>query len=408
MKAEHLVIDSCALIKNVDIASMADNMYTCPDVVSEVRDRAVRRMLAVLPYELRVVKPAPEVVQKIVAAAKVTGDYRSLSHTDIQVLALTYELAKTHGESPKDTVNKNTDQIQMGGSIKADLSIPGFYLPRNDKKNSVEERKTSKKFGDDETSINDVKQGANNDVIDETKNADEADDVSKSIEILQLDPVVVSNPGSVKEEEGYADDGSSSDDEGGWITPSTLREWSKDAAGEVKVACMTRDFAMQNVLKKLNLHIASVDGKLIRSLRSYVLRCHACFEITKIMTKQFCPKCGNKTLKRVPVELGPDGSMKMFFSKNPRVLNPKGLQHSLPLPRGGKHANNPILVEDQRLPQNRLPRKALARTDVWSENYECDLSPFASRDVDSKAFRLGIRADRSRKSDSGTRFIRRK
>ena len=407
MKAEHLVIDSCALIKHVDIASIACSMYTCPDVVSEIRDRTVRRMLSVLPYELRVVTPSSETVQKIIASSKVTGDYRSLSHTDIQVLALTYELAQKHGEAPKDAIEKNTDEIQMGGSVKADLSIPGFYLPKKNSNSTV-----ARDFADATSSSDDIKlENHSNDAT----NSDDKTEVNivGSLTNLKLKNDEEANQKLHAESSSDADDeglgSSSDDDEGGWITPSKLRELNQIGEEDrVKVACITRDFAMQNVLKKLNLHIVSVDGKVIRSLRSYVLRCHACFEVTKVMTKVFCPKCGNKTLKKVPVELKPDGTMKMFFSRNPKVLNPKGLQHSLPLPRGGKHADNPILVEDQRLPHNRLPRKALARTDVWSENYECDLSPFANRDVDSKAFRLGLRTDRNRKGSSGTRFIKRK
>ena len=372
MKAEHLVIDSCAFIKLTDISSIAEHVYTCPDVVKEVRDRAVRRMLSVLPYELILISPAPESVQKIIDASKTTGDYRSLSHTDIQVLALTYELSMKHGESPNDELIKNTDVIQMGGSIKADLSIPGFYLPSN-------------KHEDNEAESNDTSTDAN---ISETMNALQLEDDDSS--------------------SGKDNDGGGSF--GGWITPAKLRELNRnqECGPPVKVACITRDFAMQNVLKKMEMNIVSVDGKLIRSVRSYVLRCHACYEVTKITTKVFCPKCGNKTLKRVPVELAEDGTMKMFFSRNPKVLSRKGLKPSIPLPRGGKHANNPILVEDQRVPQNRLPRKALAKTDVWAENYECEVSPFAPTDVDSRAFRLGIRASSNRKSGSGTRFLKRR
>lgn len=47
---------------------------------------------------------------------------------------------------------------------------------------------------------------------------------------------------------------------------------------------------------------------------------------TTNMNKVFCPHCGNQTLKKVAVTLNEDGSIKMHFSKNPKVLNSKGLR----------------------------------------------------------------------------------
>lgn len=49
---------------------------------------------------------------------------------------------------------------------------------------------------------------------------------------------------------------------------------------------------------------------------------------TSDMTKVFCPHCGNKTLKKVAVSVSEDGSLHMHFSRNPKVLNPRGLRVS--------------------------------------------------------------------------------
>ena len=70
-----------------------------------------------------------------------------------------------------------------------------------------------------------------------------------------------------------------------------------------QVACMTTDFTMQNVLKHMNLELVSVEGRRIREVRRFVLRCFGCFQVTPHMDKSFCPWCGNKTLKRVSVTL---------------------------------------------------------------------------------------------------------
>lgn len=46
------------------------------------------------------------------------------------------------------------------------------------------------------------------------------------------------------------------------------------------------------------------------------------------MSRVFCPHCGNKTLKKVSVTVSDDGTLRMHFSRNPKVLNPRGLRVS--------------------------------------------------------------------------------
>lgn len=46
------------------------------------------------------------------------------------------------------------------------------------------------------------------------------------------------------------------------------------------------------------------------------------------MSRVFCAHCGNKTLKKVSVTVSDDGTLHMHFSRNPKVLNPRGLRVS--------------------------------------------------------------------------------
>lgn len=187
-----------------------------------------------------------------------------------------------------------------------------------------------------------------------------------------------------------------SDDGGGWITPGNIKQIQQEmkqcaVPKDVRVGCVTTDFAMQNVLLQMGLHVLAVNGMLIREARSYILRCHGCFKTTSDMSRVFCAHCGNKTLKKVSVTVSDDGALRMHFSRNPKVLNPRGLRYSLPTPKGGKYAINPHLTEDQRFPQLRLSRKARQKTDVFAPDYVAGVSPFAENDISSRSATLQVR-----------------
>lgn len=397
MKTKYLIADSAAFIRHCNLKELSETVYTCEEVVGEIKDSATKQRLQVLPYELKFKSPGPKFFNKVVEIAKITGDYASLSVTDLKVLALTYQLQCEFDCDPIEDVDaKNIvkkDQIQVGGgSVKEDLKIPGFYIPSsNNKKKNI-----------------DV-QNENGDEHDDGNKQITQEDIEKFEESLVLSS---ENEGvSVGDENGddwitpsNLDEIEEDENDDGWITPAKLAEMEESRLKEEKdtvkvVACLTTDFSMQNVLFKMKLNVISVDGLLIKNVRSYLLRCYGCFKTTSKMNKKFCPTCGHDTLKRVPIQVQDDGSIKMFFSRNPKVLSKRGKKYSLPTPKGGKHSMNPILCEDQRIPHNFAPKKSLMKTDVWNESYDTNSSPFASNDVYSRAFRVGV----SRSNKPGTR-----
>lgn len=67
------------------------------------------------------------------------------------------------------------------------------------------------------------------------------------------------------------------------------------------------------------------------------------------------------------------------------------LQFSLPMPKGGKHSNNPILCEDQPIPDQRPTRLARMQNNPLEDDFIAGYSPFIMRDVNSKSAILGIR-----------------
>jgi len=202
---------------------------------------------------------------------------------------------------------------------------------------------------------------------------------------------------------GYSSDKENEDeqcsdsDEEGWITPGNIKS-KKDKLNQcdgytepqkVEVACVTTDFAMQNVCKHLGLNIIGTDGRLIKETKNWILRCYGCFKLTPDMTKKFCPKCGNKTLKRVSVTVDANGAQQIHISTR-KPLSCRGKKFSLPAPKGGKHAINPKLVEDQREPQQRLSKKALQKNNPLGDDFTAGTSPFVIKDVTSKSAMLGL------------------
>jgi RNA-binding protein NOB1 len=115
---------------------------------------------------------------------------------------------------------------------------------------------------------------------------------------------------------------------------------------------MTTDYAMQNVLLQMGLLLASHSGKLIRSVKQWVLKCDSCFSIwpanpTNPVDAMFCKKCGNATLARLGVTLGADGTPRYHYKKN-RHVNTRGSVFSIPSSTGGRHADL-LLRADQLL-----------------------------------------------------------
>ena len=104
-----------------------------------------------------------------------------------------------------------------------------------------------------------------------------------------------SEPASISDTPLYDDPSDEDDGDGEWITPSNVAlhksralnllpsaSASRRGRGKqdeiVAAGCMTADFAMQNVLLQMGLSLIGVEGKRIQRVKTWVLRCHACFK----------------------------------------------------------------------------------------------------------------------------------
>lgn len=287
-----------------------------PEVVKEIKNKRQLKRLCVLPYDLVVDEPSPEAVKHAIAFAKKTGDYLSLSSADIKVIALTYQLecelvGKQHLRS-EPIVAKTIASKQKPVELIDKTPLAGFYVPP--KKEKVEEKTRQNreliadKIDQEEKEARENGIEENSDAEDEFESTEHAtklsENAAESVEALEenfhkLNCGLVSETEaneilvSVKDENRYDDsneqdesedteesesegqDDDDDDDECSWITPSNLKEMKTACSKEIvdsekkaRVACMSTDYAVQNVLKQINLNVAALDGRIIKQMRT--------------------------------------------------------------------------------------------------------------------------------------------
>jgi rRNA maturation endonuclease Nob1 len=157
------------------------------------------------------------------------------------------------------------------------------------------------------------------------------------------------------------------DDGSNWISPSNVKACRVTGAGmlggpqalgvksnkvieNTKVACVTTDFSMENVILQMGLHLMSVEGRLIHRIKQWVLRCAACYTIHYETDRLFCSRCGVNMLQRIAASTDArTGELHLHLKKN-YTPNTRGLIHSLPKPGSqGRYDGELLLREDQLL-----------------------------------------------------------
>ncbi|BCR98938.1 rRNA-binding endoribonuclease [Aspergillus luchuensis] len=387
-----IVLDAGPILKNTPplstLLAQCEELLITPSVVSEIRDPDARQRVETLylPF-LKQRTPSPKSVSVLSEFARKTGDRAVLSKTDIEVLALAYEIE----------CERNGGDWRLR-SVPGQKQVNGKPPVKEEKAEEKGEEAKGETEGETAHKEENKDEGAEVDAVaEDLKNASLGEETSTQETAAQNAPgeaqaeePTPQDADDVQEEE---DDGDDSD--GGWITPSNLKKRqardeasSAAAAPEPKVmqvATMTTDFACQNVLLQMNLNLLSTSTlQRIRHLKSFIKRCHACFFTTKDMNKQFCPRCGKDTLTRVSCTTDANGQFKMHLKKNMQWNN-RGNRFSVPKPvhgtsngkwkgGGGKGGwgTELILAEDQKeyvratAEQNRRMRK---EHDLMDEDY---------------------------------------
>ncbi|TKA71294.1 hypothetical protein B0A55_07591 [Friedmanniomyces simplex] len=396
-----LVLDTGAIIKNEppvsSLIAQSESLVTVPAIISEIRDAATRSRVetTLLPF-LTLRSPTPASIKIATDFARKTGDLVVLSKPDIQIIALTYEVEcernsgdwrlrrvpgqkRLNGAPPVKTeaaaADEGTlrtdavDHSQGPGALQA-TAAPWFHgeLPRNVSA-SVEVEAQSAELPSIDV-VGEASEEAPSSVPGETDEqtlsaATARIELAEDLSNHSLD----STPKVDSAHKSGASQSDSDSDSEGWITPSNLhRRQAEDASAStvqtpepktMQVGVLTTDFAMQNVILQMNLNLLSPSMSRVKHLKTFVLRCHACFHVSKDMTKQFCPRCGQPSLTRVSCSTNANGDFKLHLKKNMQ-WNTRGDRYSVPkavhgsangrIKGGGKGGwgNELILAEDQK------------------------------------------------------------
>lgn len=324
-----LVLDTSVFLDQVKL-NLDDELFTVPAVYQELKDKASQDYFQSLNVTLT--EPDSEAYLAVVAFSKLTGDFPSLSATDLKVIALTWHLEKL---TVGNTLHLRSIPITPRTNLSAPIQKPVI--------NKVED---SLDLNDLSSEIKDIDDSTAQD-LDES----EVIDINILKDSLKDDTMSIKSSTSVKPVakkqilKGWVE---TDDDDAGWIVPPKKQTIAQQQPKiTCLVACMSSDFAIQNVLLQFKLNLISQKGTRIKRLKTWVLRCHACFKTTSKMTLKFCPSCGNPALLRTSVGVDENGNTIVYLKKNFQY-NTRGTIYSIPTPKGGRKNTDLFLREDQR------------------------------------------------------------
>lgn len=216
----------------------------------------------------------------VTAFARKTGDIAVLSAADIRVLALclTLELEENGHWRVRDTP----------GQVLTGPPKPDESEEKKDEDMDLAEKVEQLEVKEEEpvasTSAAVVEEPVVEEPAVEQEEAKEEAPIEAEAEVEEI---------NAEDEEDDGNDSDSSTGSGGdWITPDNVTaqkvkdlglfappsDVTKPPKSVMKSAVLTGDFAMQNVALQMGLNVLGSGGKRVREVRTWILRCHACYK----------------------------------------------------------------------------------------------------------------------------------
>lgn len=245
-----IVVDAGALmrVEALDRYRARCAFVTTPAAAQEVRDAISRQRISQRFLDIETLQPTDMDLAWVKKFAGMTGDLGFLSETDIGLIALTYMLQRSTGQ---------TDHLRLK---------PAVY-------EAISEAEVAREL-EEESDIKIVwslqpKKACNSTACES--------DTKRQVELGD------SADGSYKNTEEFSEDDLSDDD--GWVTQELLQKHlgllrghqsnpeSSQLNVDAAVSCMTADFSMQNVLLQMGLEVLSPDGRKIKTVKIWALLC---------------------------------------------------------------------------------------------------------------------------------------
>ncbi|KAI9712331.1 MAG: Nin1 binding protein [Bogoriella megaspora] len=417
-----IVLDTGPIIKNEPsistLLAQSEELVTVPAVISEIRDAATRSRIEtmLLPF-LTQRTPREESLSFVKKFSRKTGDLSVLSQPDLQILALSYELEcefnggdwrlrnepgqkRMNGAPPSRTADErqtSSTASEVANSLGTDGTISNIRdttpvsplapdepkafkeTPRQESVDNVESTMASaevRQSMNEDTTVLSLAPTLNSISISEDSTSRDDQTATRHLDQNNLqerseiqDQPIQATSDDVGQEHSPESLTQEDSDSEGWITPSNIKKHQTQSSPSqgtsdstpqtLQVAVLTSDYAMQNVALQMNLNLLSPSLTRIQHIKTFILRCHACFATTKDTSRQFCPRCGGATLTRVSCSTNARGEFKMHLKKNMQWNN-RGNRYSIPKPvsgsangrvqGGGKGSwgNDLVLAEDQK------------------------------------------------------------
>lgn len=241
-----IVLDAGPILKNTPplstLLAQCEEIITVPSVVGEIRDPDARARVETLylPF-LKQRSPTPKSFNVISEFARKTGDRSVLSRTDIEVLALAYEIE----------CERNEGDWRL-------RSVPGQKRVNGKPPVKAEDKKEEPESNGVDAITEGVKDTTVSDNAEEYKKEDSPAANEPVTESAPVEPVTGENATEEAQDEDQDEDqeDDAADSDGGeWITPTNYKKRlaREDAAGAsstasepktMQVATMTTDFAV--------------------------------------------------------------------------------------------------------------------------------------------------------------------
>lgn len=328
-----LVLDTAPFLSHstppTSLLSRAERVYTTSAVISEIKDAQARARLDTqwLPF-ITIRNPRAESIKRVSNLASKTGDKEVLSGTDLGVLGLAVELEC---------------ELRGGdGWMRKDESVGKKEVVTGRAPSNAEEGPERSENMPEESKNGENEAACGGETLEEKMAKVEIsglEAIPSSLEVEEAEP---------EESEATESQDSSDSDDGEWITPSNINKIRKEEVaanlvaetqeGPIFTACATSDFAMQNILLLLPITLISPTSPYLRiqTVKQWLLRCHACFYITRAMQHRFCPRCGGPTLLRTSCSTDAKTGKTTIYLKRNFQWNNRGNVYSVPKPTGGR------------------------------------------------------------------------